>query len=167
MELVLLAIFYIKSFQILIQLGYKRQKLLHLSIASIWGASTAFKYYNSVAHGRNAATQTPPQVPRFPLDLDAPPGIILESGQPGLVGDKVTQLPGLIQSMAQGEAIPAIGGFKDGNRYIITEGNHRMAAALELYKQTGNPQYVQLLLEQKRWTPFSSGYIDRTYRMTR
>jgi RHS repeat-associated protein len=45
--------------------------------------------------------------------------------------------------MTNGEPIPPIARFKDGNRYIISEGNHRMAAALELYKETGNQQQVR------------------------
>jgi hypothetical protein len=42
-----------------------------------------------------------------------------------------------------------------------------MAAALKLYEETGNPQYVQRLLEQGRWTEFSPTYVKKTYRMTK
>jgi hypothetical protein len=107
------------------------------------------------------------QALKFPLDVKTPPNVILESAQPALLESKVSNIPGLMQSMLNGEQIPPIGGFRDGSRYIILEGNHRMAAALELYKQTGDLQYVQRLLDQGRWTPFAPGYINRTYSMTR
>ncbi len=107
------------------------------------------------------------QALKFPLDVKTPPNVILESAQPALLESKVSNIPGLMQSMLNGEQIPPIGGFRDGSRYIILEGNHRMAAALELYKQTGDLQYVQRLLDQGRWTPFAPEYINRTYSMTR
>ncbi len=121
---------------------------------------------NRCRSGVNATLQPSPQVPNYPLDIDAPPGIILESTQPGLNSDKVTQIPGLIRSMANGESIPATGGYRDGNRFIISEGNHRMAAALEMYKQTGNPQYVQRLLNEGRWTNLRPGEANQTFRIT-
>ncbi|MEG3923635.1 hypothetical protein [Microcoleus sp. D3_18a_C4] len=128
----------------------------------IWTLKLAARLLRSLRGGTTAM-----QVLKFPLDLNAPPGIILESAQPTLLDSKFQQVPGLIQSMVNGEAIPPIAGFRQGNRYIISEGNHRMAAALKLYEETGNPQYVQRLLEQGRWTEFSPEYVNKTYRMTK
>ncbi|MBN3127176.1 DUF637 domain-containing protein [Pectobacterium brasiliense] len=46
-----------------------------------------------------------------------------------------------------------IAGFVDNNgRYYISEGNHRMAAALELYKETGDATFVNSLLKNGVWT---------------
>jgi filamentous hemagglutinin len=44
-----------------------------------------------------------------------------------------------------------------GNRdpqgtYYITEGHHRMAAAMEIFEETGDPSNVNRLLENGHWT---------------
>jgi len=44
----------------------------------------------------------------------------------------------------------AIGGYKSGNRYVISEGNHRMAAALKVAEETRNTSYVMSLLAKGR-----------------
>ena len=90
---------------------------------------------------------------------------MLESAQPGLSDAKIPQLLGLMKAMLEGGNIPAIGGYKSGNRYVINEGNHRMAAALELFKQTGNPEYVYVLLRNGRWDPIPSNL--QTYPMVK
>lgn len=45
-----------------------------------------------------------------------------------------------------------IGGVLDPNgTYHIEDGQHRMAAALELFAETGDDRYVRLLLRWGRW----------------
>ncbi|WP_323113017.1 VENN motif pre-toxin domain-containing protein, partial [Serratia liquefaciens] len=46
-----------------------------------------------------------------------------------------------------------IAGYVDAQgRYYITEGNHRMVAAQEIYKQTGDAKYIDQLLRNGVWT---------------
>jgi hypothetical protein len=46
-----------------------------------------------------------------------------------------------------------IAGYVDSQgRYYITEGNHRMVAAQEIYKQTGDAKYIEQLLKNGVWT---------------
>jgi filamentous hemagglutinin len=46
-----------------------------------------------------------------------------------------------------------IAGYVDAQgRYYITEGNHRMVAAQEIYKQTGDAKYIDQLLKNGVWT---------------
>ena len=70
----------------------------------------------------------------------------------------------VIESMAAGKQIPGIGGWKIGNRYIVNEGNHRMTAALELYKASGDPKHVLQLLKEGNWTNRDPGVP--TWKMT-
>ncbi len=44
-----------------------------------------------------------------------------------------------------------IAGYYDKGIYIIGDGNHRMVAALELFKETGNSKYVMELLKNGKW----------------
>jgi hypothetical protein len=60
-----------------------------------------------------------------------------------------------------------IAGYRDpqGN-YYITEGHHRMAAAMEIFEETGNPANVNRLLENGLWTsveraPAGAGPLPR------
>ncbi|MEO1369357.1 MAG: hypothetical protein AAFX50_19440, partial [Acidobacteriota bacterium] len=49
------------------------------------------------------------------------------------------------------DAKAIIAGFEDANGVIyLTEGQHRMNAALEIFEETGDPQYVQRLLDAAR-----------------
>ncbi len=53
-----------------------------------------------------------------------------------------------------------IAGFVDKKGvYYISEGNHRMVAAKELYLKTGDSQYINKLLENGRWTVVDSAPI--------
>lgn len=46
-----------------------------------------------------------------------------------------------------------IAGYVDGQgRYYITEGNHRMVAAQEIYKQTGDASHIEKLIKNGVWT---------------
>ncbi len=46
-----------------------------------------------------------------------------------------------------------IGGYLDSKgTYHVTEGHHRMAAAQEIYKETGDSKYIKQLLNEGRWT---------------
>ena len=46
-----------------------------------------------------------------------------------------------------------IGGILDGaGVYHVMEGHHRMAAALELFRQTGDDRFVRELLRWGRWS---------------
>ena len=127
-------------------------------VTGIWGMNAGLKYANAAQNippqGANANPPALPQdVPQFPLPLRAPPGITLKSMQPGLRGDKIWQIPGLIKSMETGTAIPRIGGYKQGSTYYIGEGNHRVAAALEFYSKTGNPGPLMNLLNAGKMDP--------------
>ena len=135
-----------------------------LVVASIWGTQVAIKHYNGTRLSAPAGNATAPGVPEFPLPLRAPPEVVLESAQPGLDAGKIGQLPGLIESMAAGKQIPGIGGWKIGNRYIVNEGNHRMTAALELYKASGDPKHILQLLKEGNWTNRDPGVP--TWKMT-
>ena len=60
-----------------------------------------------------------------------------------------------------------IGGWKDAQgNYYIGEGHHRMAAAMEIFEETGNPSNVNRLLENGLWTeveraPVGAGPLPR------
>lgn len=46
-----------------------------------------------------------------------------------------------------------IAGYIDGKgNYYISEGNHRMVAAQEIYKKTGDRSYIEKLLQNGSWT---------------
>ena len=66
---------------------------------------------------------------------------------------------------ARPSVIPKIAVYQIGNRYVISEGNHRMTAALQYFKMTGNPKYVLKFLETARKDPAPSGL--KTYKMTK
>ncbi|MWN32952.1 hypothetical protein GQ595_10935, partial [Gilliamella sp. Pra-s54] len=54
-----------------------------------------------------------------------------------------------------------IAGYVDSKgNYYITEGHHRMAAAMEIYKKTGNTFYVKKLLSNGKWTETQKPPID-------
>ncbi len=54
-----------------------------------------------------------------------------------------------------------IGGVVDHRgTYHIGEGHHRMAAAMEVYQETGNPTYVQLLVQWGLWTEVNRPPVD-------
>lgn len=40
--------------------------------------------------------------------------------------------------------------------YYIGEVHHRMIAALEIYKETGDPTFVNKLIENGRWDPINT-----------
>jgi hypothetical protein len=46
-----------------------------------------------------------------------------------------------------------ISGYFDEETYFVSEGHHRVNAALELYWETRNSSYLNRLLEHGRWTP--------------
>lgn len=132
----------------------QKAEAVGLVVASIWGARVASDYYNAAPNKWATAWEVPPaQVPQYPLPLETPEGIILESPQSGLRADKIGQIPGIMKSMLDGLPIDQIAGYRVGNRYIISEGNHRMTGALELFKQTGDPRYVLKLLSEGKWDP--------------
>ena len=54
-----------------------------------------------------------------------------------------------------------IGGYLDKNGiYYVSEGNHRMVAAKEIYMKTGDHQYIKKLLENGRWTAVNTAPVD-------
>ncbi|WP_386067932.1 RHS repeat-associated core domain-containing protein [Tahibacter sp. UC22_41] len=135
---------------------FQKTEAVALVAASVFGLRVGINYYRS----GGASTE----VPNYPLKVSAPEGVVLESPQPGLRGDKIGRIPEHMKKMLDGRGVDDIGGWKFGNRYIIGEGNHRMAAALELYKQTGNPEYVLALLRNGHWTQVAPP--NRTFRIT-
>ncbi len=45
-----------------------------------------------------------------------------------------------------------IAGWRDARgTFYVNDGNHRMVAALELFRETGNPEFVLDLLRSCRW----------------
>jgi hypothetical protein len=121
----------------------QKSAAIGLVVASIWGGAKSIQYLKS------------PGPLQFPLNIFGrlPGGIKIRATQPGLNPEKIGQIPALIRSMRDGNQIPPIGGWKDGNTYYIGEGHTRLAAALELAKQSGNFSHVMKLLNQGRWTP--------------
>ncbi len=71
---------------------------------------------------------------------------------------KPGQIDGIKRAMLDGsfdfkDIKKRIGGYLDSKgTYHVTEGHHRMAAAQEIYKETGNSQYITQLLNEGRWT---------------
>ena len=54
-----------------------------------------------------------------------------------------------------------IAGYVDAKgNYYITEGHHRMAAAMEIYKKTGDASYINKLLSNGKWTETQKPPID-------
>lgn len=54
-----------------------------------------------------------------------------------------------------------IGGYVDKNgKYWVSEGHHRMAAAKEIYKETGDASNVKKLIENGRWTKTEYPPVD-------
>lgn len=134
---------------------YQKTAAASLVAASLLGTRFAINYARSP--GRVS-------VPKYPLQGSVQ-GVKLESTQPGLTPGKIGQIPGMMKTLLEGGSLPQIGGFKSGNRYVISEGNHRMAAALQLAKETGNQQYVTHLLAQGRWHPMQKNL--KTYQIIR
>src|SRR5437588_191570 len=61
-----------------------------------------------------------------------------------------------------------IAGWRDSRgTYYINDGNHRMAAALELFRETGNAEFVLSLLRWGRWTETRSAPIGHRPMPTR
>lgn len=46
-----------------------------------------------------------------------------------------------------------IGWRDDGGTYYLSEGHHRMAAAIELFRETGEDRFVAELLANGTWVP--------------
>lgn len=45
-----------------------------------------------------------------------------------------------------------IAGYKDSKgMYYVSEGNHRMVAAIELYNETGSTRYIEALIKNGNW----------------
>jgi hypothetical protein len=137
-----------------------------LVVSGVFGAAAGIQYANSArplftSAGNSVATV---EVPTFPLPVQAPPGIVLKSMQPGLSAEKVGQIPGLIESLLAGESIPAIGGYKSGNVYYVNEGNHRIAAALSIFLRTGDEKPLMSLLQGGNWT--SGSPTGKTWNIT-
>ncbi|MCW2482551.1 hypothetical protein J5224_26125, partial [Candidatus Symbiopectobacterium sp. NZEC135] len=56
-----------------------------------------------------------------------------------------------------------IAGYVDNNgRYYISEGNHRMVAAMEIYKETGDSTFINNLLKNGVWTRTNKVPVDST-----
>ncbi|MEO0686178.1 MAG: Rhs family protein, partial [Cyanobacteria bacterium J06649_11] len=53
-----------------------------------------------------------------------------------------------------------IAGWLNNGRYIISEGHHRVAAAMEILKETGNARPILQLLENGAWS--TAKYSQRT-----
>lgn len=54
-----------------------------------------------------------------------------------------------------------IAGYVDAKgNYYITEGHHRMAAVMEIYKKTGDAYYINKLLSNGKWTETQKPPID-------
>ncbi len=151
-------------------------------VTALWGVNMGFRYATAVqnAGAQPPSANVPVPPPQFPLEVQAPPGVDVESMQSGLDAQKFDQIPQLLEDMAAGKpvrnvpseygstpkdrsAIPTIGGYKSGNRYIISEGNHRMTAALMFYAKTGNPKYINDFLSTGSW---DQGSPSTTYKMT-
>ena len=55
-----------------------------------------------------------------------------------------------------------IAGWRDANGiYYVNDGNHRKVAALELFRETGNPEFVLALLQWGRWAEAVSAPIGQ------
>ncbi|MEE9928624.1 hypothetical protein [Microvirgula aerodenitrificans] len=63
---------------------------------------------------------------------------------------KIDMLKGEYQFMVPRGRIA--GYVDDKGRYYISEGNHRMVAAQEIYKDTGDVSYIKKLIENGVWT---------------
>ena len=70
------------------------------------------------------------------------------SGQKGLSKNSEAIIEGYYQQMKAGKSINPGGGFRTLDRKIIlTEGNHRMNAAIRYAIETGDVKYIQKILE--------------------
>lgn len=58
-----------------------------------------------------------------------------------------------------------IAGFKDSKGiYYVSEGNHRMVAAIELYNETGSAKYIEGLVKNGRWD-YNANYSGSKFRI--
>ncbi|MCO6538489.1 MAG: hypothetical protein J6567_11120, partial [Gilliamella sp.] len=54
-----------------------------------------------------------------------------------------------------------IGGYIDNKgNYYVGAGHHRMVAAMEIYKETGDASYIRKLIKNGRWTPIDKPPVD-------
>jgi RHS repeat-associated protein len=54
-----------------------------------------------------------------------------------------------------------IGGYIDNKgNYYVGAGHHRMVAAMEIYKATGDASYIRKLIKNGRWTPIDKPPVD-------
>lgn len=44
--------------------------------------------------------------------------------------------------------------------YYVTEGNHRMVAAVEIYNEIGEMKYINQLLDNGSWTKIDNPIVD-------
>jgi len=101
--------------------------------------------------------QPPPRRPGFGFFLKSGPLPKVRGTQIGL--QKPAQVDHIKAAMKRGsyafsEPRGKIGGFVDKKGvYHVVEGHHRMAAAMELWKETGDPRHVQSLVQHGRFVP--------------
>ncbi len=58
-----------------------------------------------------------------------------------------------------------VAGFRDSKGiYYVSEGNHRMVAAIELYNETGSAKYIEGLIKNGRWN-YDANYSGSKFRI--
>lgn len=58
-----------------------------------------------------------------------------------------------------------VAGFRDSKGiYYMSEGNHRMVAAIELYNETGSAKYIEGLIKNGRWN-YDANYSGSKFRI--
>lgn len=58
-----------------------------------------------------------------------------------------------------------VAGFRDSKGiYYVSEGNHRMVAAIELYNETGSTKYIEGLIKNGRWN-YDANYSGSKFRI--
>ncbi|OTA15764.1 RHS family protein [Xenorhabdus beddingii] len=99
-----------------------------------------------------------------PLGLTSCPPPEIKATQIGLRNPK--QIDGMKKDMLDGTfdfSLPKnqVGGFVDSSgTYYMGEGHHRMVAAQEIYKETGDVKYINKLIENGTWTRTNSPPTD-------
>ena len=99
-----------------------------------------------------------------PFGLACCPPPKIKATQIGLRNPK--QIDGMKKDMLDGTfdfSLPKnqVGGFVDSNGiYYMGEGHHRMVAAQEIYKETGDAKYINKLIENGSWTRTNSPPTD-------
>ncbi|MFB0773613.1 Rhs family protein, partial [Proteus cibi] len=99
-----------------------------------------------------------------PFGLTPCPPPKIKATQIGLRNPK--QIDGMKKDMLDGTfdfSLPKnqVGGFVDSNgTYYMGEGHHRMVAAQEIYKETGDAKYINKLIENGTWTRTNSPPTD-------